>query len=411
LYATEILLWGAVVSFLIWFIRTRKIFSSEYRIDFHWTKDRLFVLSLLVFILYSFCSIFWSLFPSVAFQHSFFFMETFLLFLILYLGPFKWQTAVQWFIAGAFIQSALAVFQFLTQSTFAFKWLGLVSHPVMESGTSVIASEEIGRVMRAYGAFSHPNVLGGYLVTSIILTTLLLWQNKKFHSIWYGVVALQLAGLFFTFSRSAWIACAVWFCGLLVYWFFHQKKDLTMRWVPRLCVFVVAFFMLLTFHSWDIVQTRFAHVSSHEIRSTQERVGGIQEAFNLLKQSPWIGVGVGNYTAAAYELDPSNEGYEYQPVHNVPLLLLTELGIIGMIFAVFALIRLLMVMSPDNVKKPYPFLFILGIIFGVYFVLSSFDHYLYSSHGGLLFGFASLALVLRFFAQVFPSLSKGVVTR
>jgi len=404
-YATEILLWCATLTFLIWFIKTRKIFAPETHLRFHWTKDRLFVLSLLLFTVYSFISIFWSPVPAVAFQHSLAIKEAFLLFLILYLGPLNWKTAVQWFVSGVLVQSVLALFQFATQSTFAFKWLGLVSHPVMEPGTSVVVGESIGRVLRAYGAFSHPNVLGGFFVFSLVLTTLLLWQNKGRVWLWYGVIALQLAGLFFTFSRSAWLASALWLGGFFVYWFFSKQKK-SLQWMPRLAIFVVALCALLTMYFWNIVQTRFVHTSSHEIRSTEERVSGIEEALTLWKQSPWFGVGVGNYTAAAYQLDPTKEGYEYQPVHNVPLLLLTELGITGMLLSLFVLVRLFLIILPSDQKKKRDVLGVLAVVVGVYIALSLFDHYLYSSHTGILFGLGYLALALRFITQVFPSLSK-----
>ncbi len=74
-------------------------------------------------------------------------------------------------LSGFFIQALLAVWQFITQSTFSFKWLGLASHYASELGVSVV---EAGgeRWLRAYGGLDHPNMLGGVMAVGIILVLL-----------------------------------------------------------------------------------------------------------------------------------------------------------------------------------------------------------------------------------------------
>lgn len=405
-YATEILLWGAIVSFIVWFIKVRNIFGSEKKEKFHSTKDRLFIFSILLFITYSLLSTFWATVPLIALGHSLFILEAFLLFIIILFGPIKWEPVVKWLVAGAVLQSVLGLWQFFTQSTVGFKWLGLVEHPVMEPGTSVLVGEEIGRVLRAYGGFSHPNVFGGYLVFSLVLTTLLLWVTKRRGLAVYIALGIQLVALFFTFSRSAWIDGLVWFVGILIYWFFYKNKSsINLKYIPRICLFVFCLGLMCSFFSWNLVANRFAHTSAHEIRSTEERISGITESLQIWKSAPLLGVGSGNYTAAAYALNPQKEGYEYQPVHNLPLLILTELGIIG-IFLLGIVITLwfFVLFSLPLVHKRDSLIFC-ALVAVVYSTLSLFDHYLYSSYSGLIFGLGFLTLSFRFFTQVFPSLS------
>jgi len=175
-YATEILLWLCAVLFLIWYLKKIKLRVTSYELRI--TKEKIFLASLLIFLLYALASKYWALDMLVAEQSSLRLMEATILFLLILVGPLNFRESTIYFIAGAAVQSLLGIWQFLTQTTFAYKWLGLASHPVFEAGTSIISNTD-GRWLRAYGAFPHPNILGGYLVISLILTTLLFLKSDK----------------------------------------------------------------------------------------------------------------------------------------------------------------------------------------------------------------------------------------
>ncbi len=402
-FATEIILWILFFCFFIWILKAKKIFGKD---NFHWNLDRLFLFSLLLFLLYTFSSFFWAKVSGVAFAHSFFILEAILLFIFLLFFPFSWRDSVKWFIIGAWIQSFLGLWQFFTQSTFPSKWLGLALHLLFEPGTSVVVGENIGRVLRSYGAFAHPNIFGGYLVCAIVLTTLFLWQEKKQKIWWYGGLALEITALFFTFSRSSWIAAAVWFIGFFFFWIFTRKNwKLSLNFIPKVTILFVSLTFVLSIAHLGLVSNRVAQSSSHEIRSTQERLSGIEEALTLWKQHAIFGVGSGNYTAAAYEMNPKKAGYEYQPVHNVPLLLLCEFGLIGILLICFVFFRLLKLIFSSKQSEKRIFIPLLALILAIYACLGLFDHYLVSSYSGLIFGIVFLGLSLRFLTQFFPRLS------
>jgi O-antigen ligase len=68
--------------------------------------------------------------------------------------------------------------------------------------------------LRAYGGLDHPNILGGVLVFALLLSAFLLARKKIINSrieVW-GLILLffsyffALIALFFTFSRTAWLA-------------------------------------------------------------------------------------------------------------------------------------------------------------------------------------------------------------
>lgn len=389
-YGTEILLWLSIGLFIVWYWKNFKLQAANNK--FKLTRDRVFVFSIFLFVLYLFLSIFWAIDAAVALQQALHVTEAFLLFFMLYLGPLRFAPAAVWFIAGATIQSILGIWQFLAQSTFALKWLGLVSHPVWEAGTSVVSSPEIGRWLRAYGSFSHPNVFGGYLAISILVTSVLLLRVKsqgiKYRLLIAASFILQVAALFFTFSRSAWIAAAV--AAVFHAYLIKSRSSYSHSGLSLiLTAFVLSIIGLTLF--FPLAQTRFARNSISEWRSTEERILGYEEALELFKKKPWFGAGVGNYTAALHQLHPSQPGWEYQPVHNVFFLVAVETGMAGVILLAiifWAFCALHSIFFSLDAKAVLLFiLFFLSLLF--------FDHYLFSSYVGLLFTAVFLSIFLR----------------
>lgn len=380
-FATEILLWFIIVLFLWWYCQQarRRTEDTKFKI----TKDRIFVLSLLIFISYLFISVIWSFDKDLAFQQALRVMETVLFFLVIFIGPFKKQQLAKWFIYGAIIPSILGIWQFFTQSAPAFKWLGLANHPVWEAGTSIIQSDSVGRWLRAYGSFGSPNVFGGYLVIVLII---LLFNYKKFESVKSKAFVLMsyvlcLTSLFFTFSRSAWLVAAM---AIIVHSVIIKKYQF-------IILSVIIFFIFSNIY-FPLIKTRTSFQSISEVRSVEERVGGYKEALQIFKQHPLIGVGAGNYTLAAYYLNSNRLGYEYQPVHNALVLFIVEQGVVGLLLFLFVILSLFFyVMSfKDKLKDSRHIVF----MFFCFFVLMFFDHYLYSSYVGLMFGSIFFALIL-----------------
>jgi hypothetical protein len=96
------------------------------------------------------------------------------------------------------------------------------------------------------------------------------------------------------------------------------------------------------------------------------------------------------YALAAEE--PGQDVWAYQPIHNVPLLLVGEIGLIGFFIVLFILSRLTII----NFSR-FPAIDAIAAFSMSYalFAVAFFDHYLWSSFSGLaLVGFVS-ALLLR----------------
>lgn len=286
---------------------------------------------------------------------------------------------VFWALAVAGVTQAIwGWWQFSTQTILANKWLGIASHPITQGGTSVLLNEG-GRWLRAYGGQVHPNILGGFL-TITSLATVWLFISAKERAMRYVVAAVyvvQLIGLFLSFSRAAWLA---FFLSLVLGWRLIKDKQA----LNLVALFIaVMVFVIMAAALWQPTRARLigAPASQLERQAIEERVSGISESGSLLTQAWWRGVGAGNYTKALALHSPGFPGYVYQPVHNIFLLILTELGLAGLVLW-FLFIWQHLVSYP---KKLMMFLLPIGItVF--------FDHYWWTSASMMLLFWLIMAL-------------------
>ena len=295
------------------------------------------------------------------------------------------------FLAGIFLQAILGIYQFLTQQTFACKYFGLAPHDAGTLGTAVIETAS-GRWLRAYGGFDHPNIFGGVLAIALIFTAYLLARKKMIRSgqevgesiflfIFYFTA---LIALFFTFSRAAWLAYGF---GLLVLFIaLIIKKD---YWILGrfLALFFFSAIMLaiVACPYQDLLQVRIDGTARLEQKSLNERWEGLGQAKDLIKHNLLFGVGTGNYTVALERQDQAKKpAYDYQPVHNVFLLLWTESGLFALVFF-FAFLFFLI---KENRRAVFS-----GAIFTALIILMLFDHWLLSLPFGILFLFFILGLI------------------
>jgi len=295
------------------------------------------------------------------------------------------------FLISIFLQSVLGIYQFLTQQSFAFKYLGLASHSPEILGSAVIETAT-GRWLRAYGGLDHPNIFGGVLAIALLISVYLLVKKKIINSrrqaneslFLFVFYFIALFALFFTFSRSAWLAFAV---GLLILLFhFIASKD---RWIigrfAALLVFSGILLSTAVIPYMDLIQTRLTASSRLEQMSINERMGTIEEANHLFKGNPILGVGIGNYsTALSIKDDKQSPAWAYQPVHSSFLLLLVESGAISLLFFLSFLFYLI---KKDR-REDFSWAIFIPLL-----ILMLLDHWLFSLPFGVLFLFLVLGLI------------------
>lgn len=386
-YLTEMIMWLVVILFVIDYFILLK--DNKIKIQTGFSKEKLFSVSILFFLAYLFYNTFFNALDlQVAWQMVRWFMLGFLLFIILTNGFLKIKDILWIVVLGSVLPAILGIWQFVSQHSFANKFFGLALHAPEVSGVSVIASDQIGRWLRAYGTFNHPNIFGGYLVFVIIFTFLLLQRvkNKKQIIFLNCVLLLQTMGIFFTFSRSAWLVWIVSVVFIFLYYFLSKKK------VVWSAMFNLVFFTILFSVFFPLVQARVEVRSRLETKSISERIGGYREALDIWDNHKYFGVGPGNYTIASHNFEQLKYETYYQPVHNIFLLFVVENGIVGFAFVTFMLVAFIIYYSSIMDKSRVFFSISLVLI---YPILGLFDHYLLSSYVGIMILVVYLAVISR----------------
>ena len=300
-------------------------------------------------------------------------------------------------IASAVLQASWGAGQFFTQSTAANKWLGTSLHQSGELGTSVI--EAIGpdgrweRWLRAYGGFTHPNVLGGFLALALILTLSMIAKenvseadSKKFNtydSFWHLSLVFISTALFFTFSRSAILASSLGVLVIIIYNLRQWKKLLA----PLIIIMITI--SACYWHYGYIYQARFVANSRLETKSNTERADLMKSSLTLIKNKDLLGSGINNFGLAVHEqIDNKQSAFWYQPVHNVFLLMAAEIGILGL-----ASFLLTMFWSFKNSYRAKNYLQL--ALDSTLLCLMFFDHYLWTGAFGIYLFWLILGLTSR----------------
>ena len=233
-------------------------------------------------------------------------------------------------------------------------------------GNLGIAEMRVGNEawVRAYGTFSHPNSLAGFLLLAWI------WWRKsnlppapffdktgenKFivNRIFYWVVNWSaLLGIVLAGSRTVWVLSIL----ILIQETRNEKQELKGV-VEKVLIGIGLVTMVLRIVGNEYELKSF--LGGWDKDSWSKRVSLVVSAKNMFIDSPFLGIGNGNFVSVLPKYQEKNI-FWLQPVHNIFLLILSEIGIFGVVLLckMFGKIR----------KKNWQ---ILGIII----VTGMLDHY------------------------------------
>jgi O-antigen ligase len=233
------------------------------------------------------------------------------------------------------LQGIVGSMQFLMQRSVG---LGLLGEFVLHPGGKLVSVIEIGekRWLRAYGLTGHPNLLGGYLVLWLLVC---LGQvagdraEKKGFFLVRLAIAIGAVGVFCSFSRSAWLGLLL---GLACFAALERARISTALHRLRERRVIVAALVLLSvvavilFAYRELLLTRLSRLDTPlESRSIRERFEDVVQAWDLIRERPLLGVGSGYYLGALWDRAGDNPPPGFRLIHNIPLLALAELGILG----------------------------------------------------------------------------------
>jgi O-antigen ligase len=290
------------------------------------------------------------------------------------------------------VPCVFAWFQVLTGRVIDSTIFGMAQKLAQEAGVAVVETAQGGRTLRAYGTFPHPNIFGGYLVIGLaIVTWLAVSARSKFCVFLCAASCCVLsATLMITFSRSAWIACVLWF-AVLFFVTLLARCALSRKLLFVAFAALTAFVLIAIFFRAQVF-SRFDTSLRVESLSVEERTSQYDEFGKVFLSSPILGTGPGAYTFALALQKPGMPVWEYQPIHNTPLLILAELGIVGLLFFVHWVYRIDKLAHSNWREHGHEFALALG---SVLLVIALFDHYLWSLWPGLALSALSLAIMMK----------------
>ena len=217
-------------------------------------------------------------------------------------------------------------------------------------------------LVRAYGTFSHPNSLAGFLLVSLIwwVKNFSLFRSSNYQRVkWWVVFWLGLVGIFLAGSRTIWLLTL----GFLIFWGWNSKVNIKkkVKGLAFLVLLVIVLIKMIGFN-YPLVNFLGGWDENGLIKRGQLNLAALQ----MIKKSPWFGVGLGNFLANLPEFQKNNQIFWFQPVHNVLLLLVSEIGLLG-----FGVMGWVLGRKWDWKKWDKWIWIILGVIF----VSGMVDHY------------------------------------
>lgn len=239
-----------------------------------------------------------------------------------------------------------------------------------------------GEILRVYGTFPYPNVFAGFLVLSLFMSFSL---HVILKTRWVKVflclgILMQVFTLFLTYSRAALFSFIL---GSIIWFFFALKKHRVKALAITVCTSILLSFSLL----YPQLLTRGGIVNYNRMSegSDQIRIQGQQMAVKLIKDYPFLGVGMGNYS-----LKGQDYADEFPMVHNIYLLIGSERGLLTLCsFFIF-----LLAILKTGFERRFDSLFLsLFCILLAYLFIGFCDFYLIFFHQGKLLFFLTAAFL------------------
>lgn len=388
LYLSDIFLFFTILPWLISILRNKSIYLSSLKPY----KEISFLA--LALVTWSLISISWSTDKNLALFRFIKLAEFGLLFVyVIYNVPRGTilKRIFQIIIFLGLFQAIIGIGQFVLQHSIGIFWLkeSLISPDIPGVAKIILDGHKL---IRAYGLFPHPNILGGFLLISVILT----WQYRKlFHGEQFrnqatktwGFLIPQFLALFLTFSKSAWIGLVI--VTVYVAWknvpygtFYNLRKRFCMGQVTK-----IALLLLIILASAVIIFK--PDTNSLLFKSFSERLFYVNVSRETIANNPMIGVGMGQFVPSMQKYSQIFiSGWQYQPVHNVFLLIWSELGVVDLILFILILWKMF------RVKQSSGNVIFKGILLGFIFI-ALFDHYLWDIQQGQIMLWLVLGLTVQ----------------
>lgn len=382
-YLSHFIYISDIFLFLALFFLLLSLFFKKLKWSFKLVDQWFLVLLLLFLGAYVF-----SLLSSVEVANSWLYFlrafEFFVFYLMFSQGFLKLRTFMLVFLSAVSVTAFIGIFQYVFQSSIGLHFLGEphISADALDVARYSFSSEV---VMRAYGTFAHPNVFAGFLLFAIFFASYLWKEAKGEYRVVLALLTLVLLlALVLTFSRSGWLA--LFAAGMLYYAVSNVK--LSVKYVSLAASLALLFVIV-----FDLSDVIFSRIFVGDSNSVFERSLYFKASWNMFLAHPF-GVGAGNFTDVMQGfLDLKLEPWRFQPVHNIYLLVLNELGVIAftVFLGIFTYTFSMMLKGLKKLKDLEMNYMLLALWLGI-FVIGLFDHYFISLYQGQFLFWSFLGL-------------------
>lgn len=372
----------AIIALLLWLAVRASIGAQTLVRNKSRLKSALPQLDVVLFALC--CWVTLSTFWSTDWRTSIYIAIHFWLIFLLILSLQEWRESWNIIMLGLCALLSIEIFAgtvgFIAQSTeflnpLKLPWPGSID--LLTRGASILKLTNGQVFLRAYGTLPHPNIAGGFILVCLAGPIALFLRKEKSNWLALILLALGCSTLALTFSRSAWLGVGVFFCIMLL-----KSKILNLKKV-LITVFIAAFAFGLTLYPLRELFMSRAIVSNSttEEFSIVGRAWLMEQALVFTKEHPLRGIGIGSFVIQIAEREGERNFVE--PVHNIPLLILSELGVFGFIL----LLAIVLIVGRKLLQTDSPKTIIIGAIVAGLGTIAFFDHYLWTlAPGRILLG-------------------------
>ena len=298
-----------------------------------------------------------------------------------FINPLVCGTAVA---VSGILQALIAIAQYLNQSSLGLRLLGESRLDLVTPGVAVFFAYGI-KYMRAYGTFTHPNVLAAWLLIClwVLIWLYLCYGKRKISFVLIGYTLILIA-LLLTFSR---VIIAVYFVSTLLGIILMRLKE---KKVIVLILLTVLISVIFAISYWPQVLAR-VKVSSQEDAVT-ERIYYSKVAGGITEKNPLLGVGIGQFIPKFITQIRHRPTHYYQPVHNIYLLISSETGIVSLLIFLFMCGLIIRGFYKKIKILSMGSLAIFSTLFSLLFI-GLFDHFLWTLQQGSLMLWLLLGIV------------------
>lgn len=201
--------------------------------------------------------------------------------------------------------------------------------------------------LRPYGTFSHPNSLGGFFLLLYFFVLIYKQFNKYFFLKYFNLLIFSIL-IFISFSK---VVILTYLFINTIYWISNNKIKCFFCKISKI---FTPFFISLIFLQ-----------ATTDLLTVKKRIELIKNSLKIISKHLLLGVGFGNYLLEQAVFSSKYFLFFNQPVHNIFLLFIAEVGIILTIIIFFQIF-----ISWKNflIKKYWPI--ILSVL-----ITGFFDHY------------------------------------